>query len=135
VPLLAAHFLERFNRRTGGDKALTAEGAARLLEHDWPGNVRELENVIEQAAALSPIREIRAQDVHLIEPVGTPTPGAPATLARAVEETERRVIEAALHRHQHDLPQVARELGVSGTTLWRKMRRLGIEAREPPGTA
>jgi two-component system response regulator HydG len=130
VPLLAAHFLGRFNQRTGGNRALTAEGAARLLEHDWPGNVRELENVLEQAAALCPSREIGARDIH-IEAARAAPAGASSTLAQAVEEAERRTIEAALHRHQHDLHRVARELGVSSTTLWRKMKRLGIEARGP----
>ena len=135
VPLLAAHFLERFNRRTGSDKVLTAEGAARLLEHGWPGNVRELENALEQAAALCPSREIRAQDIHIeaVRPAQGGTPGG--TLAQAVEDAERRTIEAALHRNDHDLPRVARELGVSSTTLWRKMKRLGIEGRDPPGGA
>ena len=132
VPLLASHFLERFNQRTAGDKFLTAEAAARLLEHDWPGNVRELENAVEQAAALSPTREIRAQDIHVEAMRGLP--GAPvATLAQAVEDAERRTIEASLHRNAGDLVRVARELGVSGTTLWRKMKRLGIAASPSAG--
>jgi two-component system, NtrC family, response regulator HydG len=135
VPLLAAHFLRRFNQRTGGDKVFTAEAVARLLEHEWPGNVRELENAIEQAAALSAGREIRAEDVQVETGRGA-LPGGPAvTLAEAVEDAERRAIEAALHRNGQDQAKVARDLGVSATTLWRKMKRLGIEARavEPPG--
>ena len=48
------------------------------------------------------------------------------TLAAAVEQAERRAIEAAVSRHGGDLAQVARELGVSSTTLWRRMKRLGI---------
>jgi two-component system response regulator HydG len=128
VPLLAAHFLQRFNQRTGSDKVLTAEAAAQLVEHDWRGNVRELENVVEQAAALCAAREIRAGDVHidtfrLARPPAEPN----VTLAQAVEEAERRAIQAALTRCAHDLGRVARELGVSGTTLWRKMRRLGVQ--------
>jgi two-component system, NtrC family, response regulator HydG len=51
------------------------------------------------------------------------------TLAEAIEDAERRAICAALTRCENDLGQVARELGVSGTTLWRKMKRLGLEAR------
>jgi two-component system response regulator HydG len=133
VPLLAAHFLQRFNQRTGGDKILTSEAVERLLQHEWPGNVRELENMIEQAAALSPAREIRAADV---QPEHRPEParGGAVTLAHAVEETERRTITATLVRCQNDLGRVARELGISGTTLWRKMKRLGLGAHDlaPP---
>ena len=131
VPLLAAHFLQRFVRRTGGQKTLAPEAVARLLEHEWPGNVRELENIIEQAAALSAGSEIRAEDIHL-EAHGA-TPGASRdvqrTLAAAVEDAERRPIEAAVARSGGDLARVAREIGVSSTTLWRKMKRLGIEPR------
>jgi len=129
VPLLAAHFLRGWVKRTGQEKVLTPEALAQLLEHDWPGNVRELENMIEQAAALSPGREIHAVDVQ-IEAGRRGAATEPArTLAAAVEDAERRTIEAALARCDADLGRVARELGVSGTTLWRKMKRLGIEVR------
>jgi two-component system response regulator HydG len=131
VPLLAAHFMQRYNQRSGDGKFLTPEALACLLEHDWPGNVRELENAIEQAAALSPGREIRAADVQLEPGRSGPTAAddAARTLAEAVEDAERRAIEAALARCEGDLGRVARELGVSATTLWRKMKRLAIEAR------
>jgi two-component system response regulator HydG len=131
IALLAAHFLQRYNQRAPEvAKVLTSEALARLLEHDWPGNVRELENVLEQAAALSPGREIRAADVHI--EAASPRPagadGPVRTLAAAVEEAERRTIEAAVERCDGDLARVARELGVSSTTLWRRMKRLGIAA-------
>jgi two-component system response regulator HydG len=126
VPLLAAHFLQRFVKRTGTSRSLVPEAVARLLEHDWPGNVRELENVIEQAAALAAGAEIRAGDVQ-IERHGAAAPyDGSRTLAAAVEDAERRAIEAALARGGGDLARVARELGVSGTTLWRKMKRLAL---------
>ncbi|WP_242353456.1 sigma-54 dependent transcriptional regulator [Anaeromyxobacter sp. SG64] len=131
IPLLAAHFVQRYNRRTAEGKILIPEALARLVEHEWPGNVRELENAIEQAAALSPSREIRAGDVH-IEAVRDVGPGRDEdrrTLAEAVEDAERRTIEAALARCEGDLGRVARELGVSPTTLWRRMKRLAIDAR------
>jgi len=104
-----------------------------LQGHDWPGNVRELENMIEQAAALSPGREIRAADVQLEErPAAAGGEAGAGTLAEAVEEAERRAIATALARSGSDLGRVARELGVSSTTLWRKMKRLGLEARGMP---
>ncbi len=130
VPLLAAHFLQRFNQRTGSDRVLTPEAVERLLEHDWPGNVRELENMIEQAAALSAGREIRAADVQPERRSPSARFEAGLTLAQAVEETERRTIAATIARCGNDLGQVARELGVSGTTLWRKMKRLGLGTQE-----
>jgi two-component system response regulator HydG len=134
VPLLAAHFLERFVQRTGAAKALSPEAVARLVAHDWPGNVRELENVIEQAAALSPGVELRAGDVHVEGRAPRPAGGDGAalrTLAEAVEDAERGAIEAAMALCGDDLGRVARELGISATTLWRKMKRLGLEARAP----
>jgi two-component system response regulator HydG len=127
VPLLAAHFLERFVKRTGTSRSLTPEAIARLVEHEWPGNVRELENVIEQAAALAPGAEIRPADVQIERHGGPAAHEGARTLAAAVEDAERRAIEAALARAGGDLAKVARELGVSGTTLWRKMKRLGLQ--------
>jgi two-component system response regulator HydG len=125
IPLLAAHFLGRHNRRTGEHKALTAEALQRRLDHPWPGNVRELENMVEQAAALSAGPEIRAPDIRF--EAGAPAEAAP-TLADAVEVAERGAIRAALVRAGGDLGRVARDLGISATTLWRKMKRLGLEA-------
>jgi two-component system response regulator HydG len=128
VPLLAAHFVERFAARTGARKVITPEALARLQSHAWPGNVRELENVLEQAAALSSGPEIRAEDVQ-VEATAAPGGEEARTLAAAVEDAERRAIESALTRAGGDLARVARELGVSATTLWRKMKRLGVEGR------
>src|SRR5262249_31050574 len=53
VPLLAAHFLERFSKEMGKSvKTISSEAMARLTHYEWPGNVRELANVIERAVAL-----------------------------------------------------------------------------------
>ncbi|MGA8891862.1 MAG: sigma-54 dependent transcriptional regulator [Anaeromyxobacteraceae bacterium] len=128
IPLLARHFLERLNRRGGESRRWTVEALARMLEHDWPGNVRELENVVEQAAALSAGREIQASDVSFGHDARSASTGPGTTLADAVAAAERRAIEAALVRCGGDQARVARELGVSATTLWRKMKRLGVES-------
>jgi two-component system response regulator HydG len=126
IPLLARHFLDRLNRRGGGNRRWTVEALARMLEHDWPGNVRELENVVEQAAALCDGRDIQASDVSFGPDARNASPGPGVTLADAVAAAERRAIEAALVRCGGDQARVARELGVSATTLWRKMKRLGV---------
>jgi two-component system response regulator HydG len=133
VPLLATHFLAQFGIRTGAPKTLTPDALARLVEHSWPGNVRELENVIEHSAALAAGPELRASDIQIeANAVGAGAPGT-RKLADAVEEAERSTIEAAVLRAGGDLARVARELGVSPTTLWRKMKRLGLEGRGAGG--
>ena len=132
VPPLAHHFLESYAQRTGERKELAPDALQKLVAHPWPGNVRELENMIEQAAALTPRATLTAADFRFdvaLPPV-TGAAGAPLrTLAEAVDEAERAAIEAALARAAGELGRVARELGVSSTTLWRKMKRLGLGER------
>ena len=129
VPLLAEHFLAAWTRRTGIRKELAPGALQRLAEHAWPGNVRELENMVEQLAALSIGPVIGPAEVRFDAP--SQAPGADAvTLAAAVDAAERRTIAGALQRCGGDLGEVARQLGVSSTTLWRKMKRHGLPGRE-----
>ena len=134
---LARHFLERANSRNSRPRRLSGSAVAHLMDYTFPGNVRELENLVEQAAALAEGEELMPEDFP-VRPQGqmTPTsaelaaaraPGGPTpTLAEVVEEAERRAILQALERHQKDLARVADELGVSSTTLWRKMKRIKL---------
>ena len=129
VPLLAQHFLEEHAQRTGERKTLSPAALQKLVDHPWPGNVRELESMIEQAAALASHPTLSEADIRFDGPPGHGGAAAGQTLAETVDAAERRAIEAALERCGGDLSRVARELGVSSTTLWRKMKRLEIPAR------
>ncbi len=143
MPLLAEHFLERANARNLKKHRLTPAAMERLMGYDFPGNVRELENLVEQAAALAEHEELSASDFPVrvrdtapsrpAESAGTTR--SPTTLAEAVSEAERAAIAAALERYPSELPRVADQLGVSPTTLWRKMKRLGLKTsgEEPIG--
>jgi two-component system response regulator HydG len=130
IPLLAEHFLQRANARSARTKRLTEAALAHLARHDFPGNVRELENLVEQAAALSEDEALLPEDFPLRpeRPAsGTvPAAGEVASLEAAVLEAERRAILQARARWPQDLGKVADALGISPTTLWRKMRRLGL---------
>ena len=135
VPLLAEHFLQRANARAARKKRLTEAALAHLQHHTFPGNVRELENLVEQAAALSEGEELLPEDFPLRggEGSGSPQPvvAGPGELPRleeAVAEAERLAIQQARARWPQDLGKVADALGISPTTLWRKMRRLGLSA-------
>jgi len=126
VPLLAQHFLARFNQRNGIQRSLTQGALARMISHDFPGNVRELENLVEQAAALSRSEEIASEDVQLEQAPLPRKDDSPRTLAQEVDDAERRAIENAIDRNGGGLEKAARDLGVSTTTLWRKMKRLSL---------
>jgi two-component system, NtrC family, response regulator HydG len=125
IPLLAEHFLARYATRSGEKKSLTPAAIEKLVSYPWPGNVRELENMILQSAALAPHAELSGDDVRF-EAVASPHAAGAQTLVEAVDAAERRTIELALARCSGDLGRVARELAVSSTTLWRKMKRLGF---------
>jgi DNA-binding NtrC family response regulator len=94
----------------------------------WPGNVRELRNRLERAIALSEDGVIRACDLFPDQaPAAADTEVPPASLAQARDAAERahieRVLAACDMRHQ----DAARQLGISRTTLWEKIRRYGID--------
>jgi DNA-binding NtrC family response regulator len=131
VPLLR-HYLVHFAQRFGIEPpALTPEAERAALEHGWPGNVRELCNRVERAVALTPAPRLAAADLFA-DAVLAPAPAATdeprvGTLAEARDEAERRQIHAALKETEGQLNRAAALLGVSRTTLWEKMRRLGIE--------
>ncbi|HEX9602309.1 MAG TPA: sigma-54 dependent transcriptional regulator [Myxococcales bacterium] len=132
IALLAQHFVDRFNQRNGTRRTLTQGAMLKLNAHAFPGNVRELENVIEQSAALARRDSIGADEVFL-ERLGGAASGAAGaaggpvkTLAQQVDDAEREAIQRALARSGGSLEQVSRELDVSTTTLWRKMKRLGL---------
>jgi two-component system response regulator HydG len=145
VPLLAQHFLDRANSRNRHPRKLAPSAIERLTGYSFPGNVRELENLVEQAAALAESDELTADDFPLKKKTGesgsSPSPvpfagGDLVTLADAVNDAEKKAIQVALDRLP-DLGRVAEVLGVSTTTLWRKMKRLGLKtsAEAPPPEA
>src|SRR3954467_13341059 len=118
IPLLAQHFVERFNARNASRRTLTRGALQKMALYDFPGNVRELENVVEQAAALAHSDEIDADEVSIETGFSAATdapPGGVRTLAQESDAAERRAIEAAIQRNDGQIEKVARELDVSTT--------------------
>ena len=129
IPLFIDHFVARFNRLRGRDVAGFSDDAlARLMEHDFPGNVRELENIIEHAFVLcrAGLIEVAHLPPHLRGPRTGVAFGLPsgATLA----ETEKLLISGALLRSQGNRAAAARELGIDVSTLFRKIKALGLKS-------
>ena len=143
IPLLVAHFVERFRKETGKPiTGVTPDAMSALLDYAWPGNVRELENAIEHAFVRCTGTEIAL--AHLPREVrGTPRPpqagsergvpgpeGAPGQeVPIPAESSERKRIIQALNETGWNRAEAARRLGLSRVSLWRKIRQYGIVPR------
>jgi PAS domain S-box-containing protein len=124
VPLLIDHFIERLSHEH--DKrvlGVSPEALKILMSHDYPGNVRELENAVEHGFVLAGGSLIHPE--HLPAWVKPATP--PPMLNGTLEDLERAHIIAALEANDFNRLAAARQLGIHKTTLFRKIRKLGIE--------
>jgi DNA-binding NtrC family response regulator len=117
----ADEFAAAFGREVAGLRPAAEEA---LLAHDWPGNVRELRNRVERAVALATSTWLDAAD--LFPELPRPLEEVLPTLAGVVEAAERRSIAAALAATGGDVAAAAKRLGVARSTLFEKMRRLGL---------
>jgi DNA-binding NtrC family response regulator len=131
VPLLARHLADRLAAEAGRPPPEIGADVLQLLrEHSWPGNVRELPNVLERALLLGDGRAIRAADLppELARRQGTEEIRIP--LGRPLDEVEREYLLATLRRFGGSRTRTAEALGVSQKTLYNKLRRYELEARE-----
>ena len=127
VPLLVSHFLARSAR---GSTSSTCSAAAMdiLSAYGYPGNVRQLEHIVQRAVATARSSELTPDDLpeELLADPSSPAP-AEGTVAAARERAEREMIVATLARHHGEIGAAARELQISRTTMWRLMKKHGIE--------
>ncbi|HEX9653589.1 MAG TPA: sigma-54 dependent transcriptional regulator [bacterium] len=127
IPLLARHFLGRYGSLYR-DRAVTKvskRAMNMLMNHDWPGNIRELENVLQRAIALSDSDEIGPQ----VLPVEVGDRGGPAAESHRgrngkLAEVELEIILKTLKEMNGNRKKTAERLGISTTTLWRKLKGL-----------
>jgi len=133
IPYLVERFVQRFNAKRGKQiDGVTPAVMEVLMRHDFPGNVRELENIIEYGFVLchSNMIDIRHLPEELQKHVQQPAPAEQSSPKFKLEQAEADVVRSALAHTHGSISKVAEELGVSRTTLWRKMRRFGISAED-----
>jgi DNA-binding NtrC family response regulator len=134
IPLLATHFLDAQRARGGRDVDGFSPAAVELLvRHRWPGNVRELEHAVEFAVCLGRSRRIEPGDLPpAVRLAGGDAPSREAAAAvggplkHCMAQPERRLILEALERHGWRRDAAARALGINRTTLYKKLKRLGM---------
>ncbi len=139
IPLLAAHFLDNFNAAAKREiLGFDEDATCALQRYHWPGNVRQLENAVERAVVLCKGHYITTADlgpklvdqVEMLHPLGAFEAigtSQSKSLKESLEEPEKRIIEAALRANGWNRQLTARQLGINRTTLYKKMKRYGLE--------
>ena len=135
IPYLVEHFVRRYNAKRGKKiGGVTPAVLERFMRHDFPGNVRELENLIEYGFVLCHDRLI---DVHHLPEdfqQGGQAAEGPSQKNNQLQMAEVKSIRSALRDNHGQVTRTARQLGISRTTLWRKMKQYSISVDEPePG--
>ena len=129
---LTARFFDEFSAQSGSDLAgVSALAEDALIAHAWPGNARELRNRVERAVALGLGPWLMPGDFFSEAPPTASDGASLPSLEEARMAAERRHILRALDQTGGEVGQAARLLGISRTTLWEKMRRLGISVPNP----
>jgi len=140
---IARLLLSRVGARTGRELRFSPEALRALLSHGWPGNVRELENALEFAVTVCQGQTLQPEDLPPEVTQGREArgPAEPGDGRAAADEDgrrdgsvqpagtpdERATLQAALERHRWSRATTARALGVSRSTLWRRMRAAGLD--------
>lgn len=131
IPLLAEHFLRQVCEDSGKQvRGFTDEAMNALRRYRWPGNVRELQNAIERAVLLGKGGAVAPDDLPAaLETAGRVSAEAVAgrTLKQAMEDPERQIIRDVLEANNWNRNVTAETLGINRTTLYKKMKRLGLE--------
>ncbi|HEX8820089.1 MAG TPA: sigma-54 dependent transcriptional regulator [Archangium sp.] len=126
IPLLAAHFLGVQGQRYGRPGMKLAPSALdALMGYPWPGNVRELEHAVERALLMAAGDEVTAEDLLLRR--GGGREGQARLEEMTLEEVERHLIERSLSRHEGNVSDAAKALGLSRSALYRRMQHYGIK--------
>ncbi|MFH1241606.1 MAG: sigma 54-interacting transcriptional regulator [Pseudomonadota bacterium] len=134
IPLLADHFIRKFNRLNAKEiQGLSPEVFPILMSHDFPGNVRELENIIEYANVVCKNSLIGSKHLpdYLVSGLNRTKPLMPEDSSKETiswEDVERNFIYEVLRRNEWNRSATASQIGIHMSTLWRKMKRLNIKA-------
>jgi len=156
LPSLATHFLHQANKMFGKDiDGICTQAIQVLMEHPWPGNIRELENTIHRAVALARRNFLDAPTIQRVlhnsrtniatqssttqTTVRLASPTAPQRWSESFRDLddalaipERQILIDALTQYDWNRNTTADRLGINRTTLYKKMKRLGISPTDAP---
>ena len=133
IPLLAQHFLEKLKFQFGKENMKITESAYEVLKGiDWKGNIRHLANICERLVVINQSGVLESKDVVRIVnnySAGKVRDDTTETFDAKLKIVERREIIEKLKSYKGDKEQVATDLGISRATLYRKLKKLGIDKK------
>ncbi|MBU0986865.1 MAG: sigma-54-dependent Fis family transcriptional regulator, partial [Proteobacteria bacterium] len=129
IPMLAFHFLTQKREAMKKEiQSIDREAMDLLCQYSWPGNVRELENVIERAMALASGTTIVSADLpEYIRNLSVETYRRKSSTMPTLDEQEQNYIKWVLEKCAGNKTQAAKIMGIDRVSLWRKLKRYGIE--------
>jgi len=134
IPTLAQHFLKKIcDEESKQIEGFDQQALAAMQQYNWPGNVRELQNIVERAVLLGKGPHLNVQDLpsHINAFASNQVTVAPRngrqTLKEALEGPERQIILQCLRENNWNRNATADQLGVNRTTLYKKMKKLGLD--------
>lgn len=132
IPLLAAHFIEKYCNEMG-KKILGVDNDTMkiLMSHDWRGGVRELENIIERAVIFAKGEYIAVPDLPEYLRGGAEVQGYPDALKDALRRFEKEHILKTFKKYDFNKEEAAKALQIGLSSLYRKMEELGIPTKTP----
>lgn len=130
IPLLLDHYIAFYERKYGTPRrTLGPEVVAPLCAYDWPGNVRSLRHATERAVILAEGDHYRLEDFPLPRRSVTENVSLPRLVAiddLNLDRAERHIVERALVKHAYNISLAAAELGLTRTSLYRRMEKHGL---------
>ena len=125
IALLANHFLKIFSKKYKKSvKSITSAAINKLMHYSWPGNVRELQHAIERAVIMTETQTLEPDDFILASP--RKRSGELEFESFNLDEIEKMIIEKVLKQNQGNITQAAQELGLTRTSLYRRMEKHGL---------
>jgi len=128
LPLLTNHFLEKYRAQYKKNiTTISPDAISWMNTYDWPGNVQELENILSRACALA-TSEVLDESLIFTLPQDRPErEESIGYLNMTLKDNQKTLILKALKQNNNNYSRTARQLGISRTTLWRRMKKFKIE--------
>ncbi len=127
IPLLSVHFLKHYAEKYNKNVAKISEGAmTRMNKHPWPGNIRELQHSIERAVILSNSSVLQPEDFNFNTPSGKENEQHLNLDQYNLDEVEKLLIRKVLKKYNGNITQAASELGLTRSSLYRRLEKHGL---------